>query len=641
MDKKKLLGFAGILIIIAAIFFIKSRIVFKPQNKEISSFLSELDYAVHGDSVDSLAQYFDGAKNTPQLHVLLGVLVNKTRLNGEGKPLFKTDLLVSAADVSPVNTELTKISIPVRFDEGTNTIQQTTLVFLVRKNQNGHIRVVKVDSKSFIEAYTNYQRVVKDKKGIDETHYSDITLKAFADAQKLKGKYDTIVWLGHVDKQTYFYVANGKWDTEEGGMPDYVDSLKKPKMGLVNPALKEIVPADYDLIYTINGSVKGLVEVEKDKKRGFYNLSGKNVLPVNYDQIFPLIGDDNLAVLRNGDDYFYLKKDTTVSEKINIKVNDFFSKIKGVQSSYAVNTSFVPSVIELNSRGSSDAIYISPSYLVDLDLMSETQFYKNPFRSDPDNDIIDRNFDYKLSMDKGDKSNNLFEAFFYSIKNYFVGGREGFYDKKNIVIVDKKHGRVFSHSIHGAERDESSGLLKGLCDVNSIKTINDSLIEVKVGEKIFFDLYNSPVRITGGPVYQYLAIRNNKLVELPANGRYFAFTKYVKMDDSYLNACYMVTDTTDNYKNKHERPIDQVSADMLRYMKNEIYAGYQYKFKDPKWNRIFYEREVEYDDHYGPKNANVTDSLTTIDKYNINFIDQRMKKMNGAKTTKPVLAATK
>lgn len=103
----------------------------------------------------------------------------------------------------------------------------------------------------------------------------------------------------------------------------------------------------------------------------------------------------------------------------------------------------------------------------------------------------------------------------------------------------------------------------------------------------------------------------------------------------------MVTDTTDNYESKHARPIDQVNADMLRYMKNEIYAGYQYKFKDPKWNRIFYEREVEYDDNYKPKNANVTDSLTAIDKYNINFIDQRMKKMNGAKTTKPVLAATK
>jgi hypothetical protein len=158
---------------------------------------------------------------------------------------------------------------------------------------------------------------------------------------------------------------------------------------------------------------------------------------------------------------------------------------------------------------------------------------------------------------------------------------------------------------------------------------------------MFFDLYNSPLRVIGGPVYQYLAIKNNKLVELPVNGRYFAFTRYVKMDDSYLNACYMVTDTTDSYKNKHARPIEQVNADMLRYMKNEIYAGYMYKFKDPKWNKIFYEKEEEFDDNYKPKNENVTDSLTAIDKYNINFIDQRMKKMNGAKTTKPVLASAK
>ena len=639
--KPKIIGAIVLVLIACSLFFVKNRIVAKPQEKEISEFLSEFDYSYNGGSVDSLAKYFEGIKSNPQLNILLGVLLNKTRLNGEGKPLFKTNLLITASEASSVNTELTKITVPVQFDEGANTTQQTTLVFLVRKNQSGHIRIVKVDSKSFAEAYTNYQRIVKYKKGIDETHYDEITLKAFADAEKLKGKYDTIPWFAHIDKRTYFYVANGKWETDEGGLPYASDSVMNIKIGLVGPDLKEIIPAEYQMIYTINGSVKGLVEVEKNKKIGFYNLSGKNVLPVNYDQIFPLFDDENLAVLRNGDDYFYLKKDTTVSEKVNIKVNDFFSKIKGLQSSYTINTSFVPSVIELNSRGANNAIYISPSYLVDLNFMNEIQFYKNPFRTDRDNDDIDRNYDYKLSIAKGEtKSDNWFEAFFYSIKNYFVGGREGFYDKKNIVIVDKKHGKVFSHNIRGAERDESSGLLKGLCDVNSIKMINDSLIEVKAGEKMFFDLYNSPFRITGGPVYQYLVIRNNKLVELPVNGRYFAFTKYTKIDDSYLTACYMVTDTSDNYENKHERQLGQVNADMLRYMKNEIYAGYLYKFKDPKWNKIFYEREVEYEDTYKPKNTNVNDSLTVIDKYNIAFIDRKLKCIPGQKApVAKVLAA--
>jgi len=56
-------------------------------------------------------------------------------------------------------------------------------------------------------------------------------------------------------------------------------------------------------------------------------------------------------------------------------------------------------------------------------------------------------------------------------------------------------------------------------------------------------------------------------------------------------------------------------------MKNEIYASYGYRFKSADWNDRFSYR-------FGSdttKAVNVDDSLTVIDKYNINFLNQKLK----------------
>ncbi len=80
-------------------------------------------------------------------------------------------------------------------------------------------------------------------------------------------------------------------------------------------------------------------------------------------------------------------------------------------------------------------------------------------------------------------------------------------------------------------------------------------------------------------------------------------------------------------------------------MKNEIYADYAYQFKDKRWEEIFqgmqsYALPESYKDgnEIKPKlNAGtVDDSLTVIDKYNINWISQKLKE---AKTPPNTLAA--
>lgn len=129
-----------------------------------------------------------------------------------------------------------------------------------------------------------------------------------------------------------------------------------------------------------------------------------------------------------------------------------------------------------------------------------------------------------------------------------------------------------------------------------------------------------------GPGYHYLVIRNNKLVELP-NQRKFGFTKYVPMDDSYLIACYTLNDKTS---------INKVNTEMLRYMKNEIYADYKYHFKDTTWRNIFQDNMFKYYSDKDQYNDSIDDSLTAIDKYNLAFIN---KKLNAQPVSKKVLAA--
>ena len=95
------------------------------------------------------------------------------------------------------------------------------------------------------------------------------------------------------------------------------------------------------------------------------------------------------------------------------------------------------------------------------------------------------------------------------------------------------------------------------------------------------------------------------------------------MDDSYLNGCYNLEVGT-RY-NSQKKTIDHLTPEILRYMKNEIYADYRYQFKDKRWTDVF---QPFYSDDSGTElksNASVDDSLTTIDKYNINWINQKLK----------------
>jgi len=639
--KPVLIILAGIILAVGAFFFVRKKTTVAPGKDEVTQFLNGFNNRTKEGNADSLMAYFDADKKLKVLKRLVNVLTGISGPDGKGKPIANISLDIDASTVKIIDDEWLTASIPVKFSHGQLDAKTSVLILKIHTVAPHILKIAQVDARQFLTNYIAYENFVRSRTMAEKDIFSAITLKAFETSKQLKAKYDSVVWFAHVDDKTFFYVVKGHWDMDKD-INRYKDSVIEPyKMGLLNPDLKEIIPVEYDLIHNISGTFPGLVEVEKDNKRGFYDLNGKIVVPVTYDQVFPVEDDSNLAILRNGPDYFYLKKDLSISEKADLKMADVFPKIKNITNHFNLYKSALAVVTEYNSKTQNGAIYISPSYMTDLNMIEKMKDFKNPLRkviedNGDEEDGLHEDYDVTFTG-KGKAPENWFEASFYSIEDYFLGGRSGMYDKKNVVIVDNKKQRVFSHDIETDYEPDGSNLLGGVCDVNSFKAINDSLFEVKAGAILSLELHDSTQFVSGGPYYHYLAVKDNKLVELP-NNRTFGFTKYVKMDDSYLNACYKLLIGTGHFDKRQEKTIDQITPEMLRYIKNEIYADYRYQFKDKRWMEVFADMQ-SYNNYSGtdrPNNVNVDDSLTVIDKYNLNWIAQKLK---GAKTKPNTLAA--
>ncbi len=581
-----------------------------------------------------------------QTHYLIDVLTGRD-INGRIDPLFNLELKTEDSKINYINQDFSVANIKVIFNKDGIAERTSALTLTLQKNNENRYKIYTVKSADFFSDYYAYKKIVLSVYHYFDVKLSPVTLAAFKTAEQMKTRYDSVIWFAYNENKTYFYVVKGKWDLDKDlnfEKRRFKDSVIEPyKMGLVNPEMKEIIPPQYSLIHNISGTFPGLIEVEDGIKKGFYNLEGAIVIPVKFSQIYPIEDDQNLAVLKDSNSYYYLKKDMTISDKVDITLGDFFSKIKNVSKKSDLYANALLVVTEYNSRYNNGAVYLPPSHLVEFNLAEREMDFKNPLRKGQYDEVNEKYLVDKKEQIKS--SEGWFVAAFFAIRDYFLGGRSEFYDRKNLVVIDKKKNRIYSQEIAVDESREDEGdggstFLPGICDINNFKAINDSLFEVKTGSVLSVELYDSTKTISGGPYYHYYSIKNDKLIELP-NKRNFGFTKYIKMDDSYLDGCYNMLIGTGQYDKRQQKTIDHITPEILRYMKNEIYADYKYEFKDKRWPAIFFDQNHQVFDTDGnpiPQkyNVSVDDSLTEIDKYNINWIVQKLK---GAKVPSNTLAA--
>ena len=605
--KPILIGVITGVFILAIAFFVKAKYFDKPQAANYDIFLQDFNRHVVNKNTDSLATYFDLVWDKELLNQFLKVITNQSSVNPNEPAVVKVTLKIDSCVYQYQKNGDTEITLPVRLSDPNLPAKLTALGLRVHK-KDGRYVIIQVKNQNFINDYLAYETKIKTKDIPDKDIYSPITLHAFKDAEKLKARYDSVLWFSHINKQTYFYVVKGEWDYYDP------DSAKTYKMGLVNPQLQEIIPAEFDLIYNINGTVNGLVEVERDRKRGFYNLNGKVVVPVEYDQIFPLANSEHLAALRKGTTYYWMEKDYSVSGEAAVDIKQILTMLPAVNwnSLGHVNKT---DIMELNSRENHSSVLISPSYLTDMNLVAAIKYLQNPLRRNVD--FFDASSEYKVAAaenyNKADTGR--FQALVYSIRDYFIGGRSEFYDTKNVVLVDQQSNRTFSTDIPVDYTMSEGGGAPVECDGYSFKPINDTLFELKAGATTDLSLFDENF-VKEMSVYHYLYLHNNKLIEKPTN-RLFGFTKFVNMDESYITGCYL-------YNGK---VISKLPPAVLRYIKNEIYADYNYIFKDKRWAAVFEGSTLDYK----AQNANVDDRLTEIDRYNLSWINDRLKGQTATK----------
>lgn len=628
--KTKPIIIAAVAIVVLAIgayfIFFRGKSVSSAKESEITLFLKNFNRQVEKGNLDSLNHYFANRQKGQVLNTLLTTLINDPKaVNTE--TVFNLRLDIDNSKISFYNPALAGVTIPVTFSGDHLTTKHSSLTFIIQKDEDNRYRIYSVDGTAFMSDYQVYKGQAWQKNYTDKEIYSPATLKAFTDAANLKVRYDSVIWFSHIKDKTYFYVVKGNWQWNYFNGDDKADSVKAYQIGLVGPDLKELIPAKYDIIHSIGSSFPGLVEVEKYHKRGLYDLSGKVVLPVEYDEIFPLNDSENIAAIRKGNDYFWLKSDFTVSVKEDIRISDIFSKLKQ-PASFTLKADPAGNITEFNSKERHGAIYLPPSYLVDLNLLPQIKEFQNPLRKHVYFDEASSEYIVKakalpvkaVATDGG----SWFQTAFYSIRDYFIGGRSEFYDSSNLVLIDNKKNKMYAYALRTDISNEEGGAdYSGKCNEFSVNTVTDSLLEIKVTSTADIELYNNKTYLGELPVFHYLKIENGKAKETLNTKRVFSFTKYQKMDDHFINGCYVIGKLDDDGKYKIQSN-GAISAEVLRYMKNEIYADYNYKFKDKRWTEIFSQ---QFYGSYKAENTSVQDSLTEIDKYNIQWIDKKLKSL--------------
>lgn len=617
-----------IVALICGFLFARSKYLVKPEKAEIVAFLNEFNSNLQLGNVKSAGKYFDDGIDKGMVATLVNVLSNKTGMGGKGKPLFTVTLNTEDSEIAITNPELYTAVVTAKFHrDGIDLADQLSAITLtIHKNGPNNLKIYRLDVTSFTKDYTVFQNSVINKTVPEKDIFSPQTLAAFKVANQLKARYDSILWFQYIDNKPWFYVIKGElpenfyWGDNK---PD--PEPIKYKMALVNSDLKEIIPAEFDLIHNIGGTIDGLIEVQKGNKLGFYDTMGKLVVHVTYDQALPLNDEENKALLKNGNNYSYLKNDMTISETLaDFKLADVLPKVKYYAGSYKFSDKNTNDIMEYNSRNSFASMVITPSYLVEWKLLPKFLNFPNKLRTPVDELSIDggegsRYVDVKFDGEQKDET-NWFSSIFYSVVNDYIGGRGGLYESKTLLFVDKKQNRVLGFDVDTFFGEgEGGGTLTSGCNENVLKAITDSLFEFKTTSSLNMQLFDENDFVQEGPYYHYLQIKDGKLEALESK-RLFP-TEHIKLDDSYLQGCYAFVDYASKGDELKFKTVDHMTNAMLQYMKNEIYASHFYKFKNERWNELFkYKFDVEDKD----KKDNVDDKLTDIDKYNINWINSKL-----------------
>ncbi|TNF49515.1 MAG: YARHG domain-containing protein [Bacteroidetes bacterium] len=500
------------------------------------------------------------------------------------------------------------------------------------KSNGKKIKKVKVE-KSKPEDQSPREPVTFSRPGVN------LPNSALADFQRASRKHKHLPFLCITQDGNLFVSANKKFD-----LYSLHDSkvLKTLKFGLVGSDGDTLLPTEYSKIGNPGQIAYGYVEVKDTKGYRLFDYLNKRFVGSTYDQIFPSQIMGYLAIGKKGDLYEKLYDDGTV-KKIN---EEDFPGYRSLLPNLKIDVQSEDFGLWINTELFNDeykeenyaGLYVSPSFLYSLGVVP--QFVTGVMLKDSSLGIEELKANKVLA--KTTKKNNT--ALLYSFYERGVDGRGWMTEEQYLVSIDQKN-KVKKKVKLNEFSDYSLQNKCSECGENTFSFIGDSIAEIE------YWIFNDNEYAKKGmdslfvamTMYNYFKINDNGSITPLYAGCLFPMASVKKLSEKDLKGCFLKNDqhinnitkfpVSPNFSDWEDDGYDgwvveynQLTANDIRYVINEIYARHGYIFSDPKINSHF--RSLSW---YKPVSKNVDHLLTPIEKQNIYFLQNVEKTLRSTK----------
>jgi hypothetical protein len=480
--------------------------------------------------------------------------------------------------------------------------KSSTLSFVITYFQGNYF----ISDFSAHDLYNDYNLAIGEIKYAKERERAIATKQIFFEqAALLKKKFDldSVVWYTQYNDSIYYYVVIGNWDIHMGHEKTFENYGHQ--MGMISETGRVVVPHRYDLVGTIGFEQADIIEVKKDGLVGLYSIEGKQLTEPIYQYIIPYteLNVDAIALVKKEEQHGWLDKNYQYFEGLpSNNANIYLKKYAFLNNKTTINkeTTVITEVLHPEHIGYGIVIP-TQHYVINklfTEVIDDLYIGENTYGWGNTGDI-------NRSVTFFDEFSESFSALFIYLNDTYVEGREEFYERGQITIVNKENTSVISEMVYG--------------DEISFIRIDSNLVEMRVTNDFPEDTnndYEGPREFWFAPHFKYFSIREGEIYTLKS-GREYNFTAYVKIDSTYLEGSFSTYNAETQTYSKSNIPDLQT----LKYMRNEILAEYGYAFKDIEVQQHFKERNSDYK----PKHENYEDFLnemSEIDKHNLFFLEK-------------------
>jgi hypothetical protein len=457
-----------------------------------------------------------------------------------------------------------------------------------------------------------------------------------ADLNRIRKKHKFTPYFCQTQDGNLFLTSNRKIEPFE-----LRENKKNKKLffGLVDGDGNTLLPNEYEKIGNPGIFADGYVEVfQKDHYR-LYDYINKRMFLEKFDVIYPSTILGYLAIGRREDGFYKLYEDGTIQKIIR---KDYIPSYKSISEKLKfdvqseefglwINTAlFTAEYKEEMEAG----LYIPPSFISVLNIIP-------PFISDVT--IEGSQFgteEFKTTKVEHQKRNEKINSMVVAFMDQGLDGR-GWMAEQQHLITTNKDNKIKSKMKLGSISDFDTQNMCANCEASGFRFVNDSILEVK------YWLYSENETTIPGLDSLFVSMTHLSYFEINPNGKIsklhdgsiFPMASVIKLNKESLKGCFL--------KNKFQYPdlfsfpviedfndfdgdsemgwvleFNQLTAGDLRFMINEIYARHGYIFADKKLNAYFRNKSW-----YKAKSKNVDSQLTSIEKYNIEFLKSIEKQL--------------